>query len=626
VKATIGRRLTKAGETCRRVLTVAAVVGREFNPDVLVAVSQLQEDEVLDALDEGSRLQLIRETKVGRGTGYAFEHALIRQTLYESLNARRRARLHQQVGEAVERMFQTRLDDYLEELAYHFGEAGVPPANKGIDYNIRAAEKASRLYALEEGVRRLSVALELAQALGEPVEEVRVHVALGDLYRAFAENKEAGEAFQRALDLVKQHAPVDEEGVLSLSLRLAESIDSFGTSQAPQAGAAAQEAVQILRPQGEQPILARALALLAMQQVRLGDLPAARGHAQEAIALAERLGAQDELRMAYRAMAWVHRSSNEWPQFRGMVQKHHSLRGAGFTAADVNLHVDLVQSLLSGGNYAEAERAAREFLALGEKLRSPTAIFHACQWLATVLFSTNRWDEALELTRRARGVGERLRGADFLLGWFLRREAWIVWARGEEDEARRLIGRIEALQYDVPPAHQGARQQALELAMRIGDLGLIRRLIPRVEEEKPHCLTCTLEFHVSLGTARLALGDRESGEKRLRAAEEVLPANPEPEFLAGLAWLRAHIAEASGDLDEAVQHAEEYLRLLAGQPMWLEQALMWQDAARMHLRRGRPEDISRGRDLLGEVLPFYEKVGAKKPEMEARAMLASVEG
>jgi len=146
------------------VLTIAAVIGREFDPDVLVRVSQLDEDAVLDALDEAARLQLIRETRVGRAAGYAFEHALIRQTLYESLNARRRARLHEQVGEALEAIYAARRDDHVEELAYHFGEAGSATASKGIAYNLQAASKAATLFAMEEAERRLMVALELSDA------------------------------------------------------------------------------------------------------------------------------------------------------------------------------------------------------------------------------------------------------------------------------------------------------------------------------------------------------------------------------------------------------------------------------------------------------------------------------
>ena len=72
----------------------------------LAVVSAAGEDALLDALDEGSAAQLVRA--VDGSESFAFTHDKIREVLYEEMNPIRRRRLHQRIGEALERMSATR--------------------------------------------------------------------------------------------------------------------------------------------------------------------------------------------------------------------------------------------------------------------------------------------------------------------------------------------------------------------------------------------------------------------------------------------------------------------------------------------------------------------------------------
>jgi tetratricopeptide (TPR) repeat protein/predicted Ser/Thr protein kinase len=627
VKAAIGRRVQKASETTKRVLTIAAVIGREFDPDILVKISQLDEDGVLDALDEAVRLQVIRETKVGRGTGYAFEHALIRQTLYDNLNARRRARLHQQVGEALEALHGMRIDDHLEALAYHFGEAGTPAAEKGIEYNLRAARKAAGLYALEEGERRIGVALELAEATGDTARQIVAYRELGDLLLLFEERQRASDAYERAVGLLEAESagPTDEK--LELYLKFAEASSAFGTDHVPKAAEYARRAAEILRDQPDQPRKARALSLLAMHEVRSGDLHSGRAHAQEAIDLATRLNDRDELVKAYQAMAAVHRSSNEWNRFHEVVQKRRDVLGTTLTAVDGTLYSDLVQSYLHAGNAPEAERTAREFLKLAEKLRSPTATFQAYRWLGSALLEAGRWDEGLEIRRLGVELGRRIRGVEFIHGWNLAYGGQLLAFRGQNEQARAWFAEVEALPYPVPPEHHSPRMVIMWAARRLEDRELATRLLPRVQNEQPRCMTCRLMFYLAVGGTALWLGNIAEAEARLREARQIVPENPDPDSLSEVALLEAEIAAARGDLDAAVEHAQEALRHSADLPASL--AGIWKGmyqhrSASILLHRRTPEDLTLARQLLSEALESYQQVGAIKLEEQAKALLADI--
>ncbi len=620
VKAVIGRRVQKAGEPCRRVLTIAAIIGREFDPEVLVKVSQLEEDTVLDALDEAVRLQLIREARLGRGTGYTFEHALIRQTLYESLNVRRRARLHQQVGEALEALYRTRLDDHIEELAYHFGEAGPATAAKGIEYNLRAARKAANLYAMEEAERRLTVALELSEAVEDPMARANVLKALGDLYFLFMDNRRAVDAYQRALDVLKgQGVEASADEVLRLYCKVAEATAGFGTEAPPEAIVYAQTAVDTLRDRPDSPLKARALSLLAIHRARAGDLASSRAHAEQAVDLATRLGDQDELATAYRAMAYVYRSSNEWDQFHEAVQKRFALRGGVLAAADVELYSDLVMAYANAGKLAEAERVAHEFLAVAEKLRSPRAICDACTTLAQVLFDSNKWDEALRYADRAIGIG----GFPLIGGSPLEDSGLILAARGEDDLARQRIAALEASSYEIPPEHYGPRQQALGIALFLEDKSLLPGILTRLEPEQPRCRTCSWGFHAWVAQARLLLGDVDGAEAALGSAEQYLPGKPRRTHLRNLTHLRAGIAEARGDLDEAARLVDEALRVASDLPKTVYGALLQGDAARIYLTRRKPGDVEQAQQLLASALEMYRALGARRFEIRARQLLDS---
>src|SRR5439155_119548 len=70
-------------------------------------------------LEEAFNAQLLQETP----GGYAFTHALLRETVYWHLNDIRRRRLHASAGETIERLAGERVSDVAAELAHHFSVA-----------------------------------------------------------------------------------------------------------------------------------------------------------------------------------------------------------------------------------------------------------------------------------------------------------------------------------------------------------------------------------------------------------------------------------------------------------------------------------------------------------------------
>jgi tetratricopeptide (TPR) repeat protein len=198
----IGKRLSLLSRECNRLLSVAAVIGREFALDTLRAVADINEEALINALKEAVQLSIIEErTQVGQ-VRYRFTHAFFRQTLYEELIAPQRLRLHQQVARALETQHASRLAEHAAELAEHFSQSTDPAdLEKAVEYGGMAAKRATDVYAYGEAVRLLEQALKVQKVLN-PDDKGNICDLLLDLGDALSL---AGEA-RRALDVELQEA------------------------------------------------------------------------------------------------------------------------------------------------------------------------------------------------------------------------------------------------------------------------------------------------------------------------------------------------------------------------------------------------------------------------------------
>jgi DNA-binding SARP family transcriptional activator/tetratricopeptide (TPR) repeat protein len=228
VKEVLTRRLTRLSETCRAVLSAAAVLGREFSFDLLPTMTEIGEDEVIGALEESLGARLVVEDE--SGSVYAFTHALVRETLYGALSAPRRQRIHAQAARAIEGADSSDPEAQIAALAIHYRLAGavVDPA-KGIDYSLRAGERARQLFAWDEALAHWDGALTLMDRAGShPAERARLLVALavvaavvGDLARQIA-------YLEQALDLYAELGDAERTAQVHSRLGIAHSlIDSI---------------------------------------------------------------------------------------------------------------------------------------------------------------------------------------------------------------------------------------------------------------------------------------------------------------------------------------------------------------------------------------------------------------
>ena len=198
VKAAIGHRLDRVSPECSEVLRAAAVLGKTFDFDELLAVAgERGEDALLDAVDAAVGAQLL---SAGRDASFSFTHDKIREVLYEELNPIRRRRLHRRTAEGLHGIREKRPVP-AEKLAHHFIEAGDHA--QGLHWARKAGADAEALFAYDEAITAYRRAAECAQALGLAGEQAELEEAAGKTCMISGNLVAAEDHFERALSLTE---------------------------------------------------------------------------------------------------------------------------------------------------------------------------------------------------------------------------------------------------------------------------------------------------------------------------------------------------------------------------------------------------------------------------------------
>ncbi len=211
IREVVMTRLDRLPEADRRVLQLAAVVGQSFDRRVLAAVSDDPDwlDPHLAKLEERHllRRRVTRQTASVRRVTleaqvlYVFDHALIRDAVYDSILQKTRREMHGQIGDAIERIYSDRPADAYGMLAFHYARA--EEVEKAEEYLFRAGEEAARSAASAEAIEFFRDASRLYLQLhgdgGEPGKKARLERNLALALFNTGELPESIDHFDKAL-------------------------------------------------------------------------------------------------------------------------------------------------------------------------------------------------------------------------------------------------------------------------------------------------------------------------------------------------------------------------------------------------------------------------------------------
>jgi DNA-binding SARP family transcriptional activator/predicted ATPase len=217
VEAVISERIGRLAAPLQEMLRVASVEGEEFTAEAVARVQATDERPVLHLLstelDRQHRLVLARRIQRLDGqrlSRYRFRHILFQNYLYGGLDTVERAHLHEEVGRALEGLYEGHPDELAEiaaQLARHFREAGL--VEEAVVYLLQAGRRAIRLSGHEQAIAHFTQALESLETCPDSPErarqELEVQMSLFTplmVLKGFAA-PELGRACDRAWELCK---------------------------------------------------------------------------------------------------------------------------------------------------------------------------------------------------------------------------------------------------------------------------------------------------------------------------------------------------------------------------------------------------------------------------------------
>ena len=551
VKDLLLRRLRGLGDDCRQTLSVAAVVGRDFELDVLERVLEHPRDRLIDLVEEAIDADVLVEPAQSAGR-LSFSHALFRETIYEQLSATRRAAIHGRIAAAIEEVPTDRPGECAGTLAYHYRAAG--DLRKAFDYHRRAAAAAERAHAEETALENLEGAIVAGEMLGMTAateEEIRdlyrarawaLHL-LGEPDRALADLEHALEgaraASDRATEMHVQNAlgmhwhvldPQASRHCHEEALRIAEELgDESGQVSAlnrlslvlanelefAEAVELGERALEIARRTGDDIAVSRAMDSLKFAALQLGDLERLEELCTELEGAQRKRGDEWYLQYTLCESCHVPLEHCDWQEAQHRIAEALAIsERIGDPNSAVLIRDALGWTARCRGDYAGSLAFGREAVARSD---TPDAdwLGWAAAGLATSLLDLRAPDEAVAVLERGLAAAERNRA-----------RGQIFRCVGALSSAKRLAG---------------SERQADALAERA------ERIAEGVTTPPGRVDFWGEQAYFAIAETHLANGDIARAEDAMRARLEAWERSEARRSIAMTARLLARCAEARGD-------------------------------------------------------------------------------
>jgi len=584
VNRVIMSRIDRLEESSRNLLRVASVIGQEFEHWLLSAIYPYRRlrGELRERLDALSQREVLEGPYAD--LLYLFRHILTREVAYESLLYADRRQLHRRIGESIETQRADRLAEYCEVLSYHFGLA--EEWDKALDYHLQAGLKAQSVYANEDAVHHLRLALEAAeQVSGSADRQLVAHKGLSEVLDTLGDYEESLAHIYRAQDLVMVvgYSPEETSRRLAELCRKTAAIYEKKSDYATASnwlhgglialeGLEAVEAARIyllgagvFRRQGKneeaiawcwkslstaaqiktregQQTMARAYYNLGGVYTRQGDLARAVQFCRESLRIYQQIDDVVGQSQAHINLANAYFEQGNWPwateHYLQALEIKHKI-GDVYYQAMITLNLGGVY--LNRGDLDQATGYYSQSLEMWRELGSTYAIALLHNNMGTVALRRNDPQEALDLLQESLALFQQIGSEDFLSEVY-RHMASAHLGQGDLDEALRCVRRsLTHAQEQEMRLEEGATRRVL------GEVYLALREQDQAERELQQSLNIleSLNSRYEMGKTLLQLarlhrvaGDRAQMRDNLERAEKIfqeLGAGLDLDLVQGLA-------------------------------------------------------------------------------------------
>ncbi|MGC2295217.1 MAG: AAA family ATPase [Candidatus Dormiibacterota bacterium] len=411
VRELLATRLAAMGEPTAQILSAGAVIGDDFDADLLRSVSGRGESEIEAALEVALGDALLVEIAPNQPNGsprYDFPYEALRRVAADSTTLARRRLVHGRAAEALCHRYERSPGSVrAAKVAHHLERSGREAS--AARWWWLAAERATSLYAHAEAVSHLERAL----ALGYP--QVPALVASGEGQTAMGRYGEALAAFEAAAAQLASDDPVLAE----VEHKLAEIHHRLGDWALARTHLLN---VLSLLPEADESHRARALADLALVAYRSAQLDEARALAEEGLSKSDTSGDAEARAQARNVLGVVAARQGDLVGaevlLRQSLEEGRQLQDPGASVATLN---NLSRLLAEGGHLDRALEVAQEALQLGSDRADQHRVAALHSNLADILEASGRREEALEHVKES-----ALRFASVDAGGEIRPEIWAL--------------------------------------------------------------------------------------------------------------------------------------------------------------------------------------------------------
>jgi class 3 adenylate cyclase/tetratricopeptide (TPR) repeat protein len=150
IQDVIMARVDSLPERAKEVLQAGSVIEREFGYELIKRIVGLPEQELLSHLSVLKDSELLYERGIYPQSNYTYKHALTREVVYDSILAKRKRKLHEEIGGAIEELHKDSLSEHYEALSEHYFLS--ENYSKAAEYSRLASRKAEKTVSFNDAI------------------------------------------------------------------------------------------------------------------------------------------------------------------------------------------------------------------------------------------------------------------------------------------------------------------------------------------------------------------------------------------------------------------------------------------------------------------------------------------
>jgi PAS domain S-box-containing protein len=655
VESAIADRLDALPGTCREVLEVGAVVGRELSFDVLREATDEPTDSLVRAIDALVRRRLWTRSE----DSLEFVHGIVRTQALDAIGDDD-GRLHERVAAAIETVHSDTLDEHAGRLAEHYEQAGA--IETAFDYYRQAGDYARETYAIEEAIEFYEQAVALADEhdCAGPDPYADVLKELCNCYQQTGRFDQASEIISDGLSRI----PADS--IAECKLLGAQTGTLLNAGSYEEAETVANRELAKARTLDSRQYEVQALKQLGLIRLNTGELDDARDYFVETLELVrERDEPQAEAKMLHDLGRVADKQSNFLEAREYYTSALERNRELGYKRGEADAFTGLGLVHRKQGNDEQAREHIAESLDLYREIGDRPGVAHALNNLGLIANGNSDYDAAEEHYRESYEIAMEMGmrqtaaiAADNLGTVFVTRGDY-EQASEHYREALRIYGEIgdslgkaisndnlgglaiERGEFDRARCHL---EESLEIIREVGnqyyevtaryDLGRLA-LRQRAHEEArkhfeaAHELATTIEIEDKATTAlcgRAAVARREGRYEQARSYLDDATAdadgggeNADPPVELTLERIRLGIA--TGEIASAREHARTLRRTLESRTEPFRLATVQQLQGRIAWQSG---SVSEARQLLQDALDTFQQLGVPHEALRTLRYLVEI--